>query len=181
MRYFIHLSFLLIVLFAASCSSTRYTPFTEELKKEQRWSDRDLEKIQFYVSQDILLYRTQTSGESNIVDGKVVMTGGEKVETVVIRRGTPGQLVYNPIHDRFGISFEEKNDQTFLMFGPKSTGKGPYMLLAKEWGDKNGLITYGNKTYKTKSASAYASLMVELEKINKVQVDQKIASGRSIK
>lgn len=181
MRYSSIYAFLLLIFIFASCTTTKYTPFTEELKKDQRWSDKDLQKIQFYVSQDIVLFRKHSSGESDIVNGKIVMKDGQKIEEVVIRRGTPGQLVYNPKHDRFGISFEEKGEENFLMFGPKTEGRGPYMLLAKEWGDNNGLITYGEKTYRTRAGSAYASLMVELEKIRRVEIDRKEARGRSIK
>ena len=163
-----------------SCSSSNLRPFTEELRKDQRWSDNQLQKIQFYVSKDVYLYRRHNNGESSIVDGKIVMKDGEKIEEVVIKRGTPGTLVYNPKFDRFGISFEKNGEEKFLMFGPQNGGKGTYMLLGKEWDNREGKVTYGDKVYRTNSSSAYAMLMVELEKVRKVEVKRKEAEGRTV-
>ena len=180
MRQIYFLSSVFLVLFFCSCTTPKYTVFSEDLKKENRWSDRQLGSIQYYVSKDIVLFRANTMGESEIVNGKVVMKKGEKVQKIVIKRGTPGQLVYNPKYDRFGVSFDQDSKDNFLMFGPNQNDRGEYMLLAKEWQDGYGLITYGDQEYRTSSASAYAALMIELDKTRKIETKTTEVGGRSV-
>ena len=164
----------------SSCTTPKYTVFTEELKREHRWSDRELSSIQFYLSRDIILYKVSKQGESAIVDGKVVIRDGEEIDRIVIRHGTPGTLVYNPVYDRFGVSFEATGKDKFLMFGPSQDSNGQYKLLAKEWNKGYGLVTYGDEVYRTNSGSAYAALMIEMDKLKKTTYRTKEAQGREV-
>lgn len=169
-----------LVFTAISCTTNKYTVFTESLKKEYRWSDRELTSLQFYVSQPIVLYKVVRDGESNIVDGKVVVRDGEKIDQIVIKKGTPGILVYNPRYDRFGVSFESTGQDKYLMFGPAADRNGAYMLLAKEWKDGYGLVTYGDEVYRTNSGSAFASLLIQMDKLNKTSYRTTEAAGREV-
>ncbi len=167
-------------LFILSSCSPRLTPFTEKLYNENGWTERDLEKIQFYLSDDIVLYRDVREGSSRIEDGKIRQVDGRKVEEIVIEKGTPGVLVYNPQNDRFGVSFENGSDERYLMFGPNPKSGNRYVLLAKEWKRNRGKLTYEGRTYYTNSESAYASLLVNLRKIKKTKVKRRTAEGRKL-
>ncbi|MEM0995250.1 MAG: hypothetical protein AAGI49_19620, partial [Bacteroidota bacterium] len=139
-----------------SCSP-KLTPFTQRLYKENDWSEAELKRIQFYLSEDIVLRRVAESSRSRIEDGEIRVINGGKTEKVVIRRGTPGVFVFTPKADRFAISFESGDDR-YLMFGPNPKASNRYLLLASEWKKRGGMVTYGGKRYRVDSDDAYATL-----------------------
>ena len=108
------------------------------------------------------------------------MVDGKKVEEVVVRKGTPGVLIFMPKEKRFAVSFENNNDERYLMFGPNPKAGNRYVLLASDWKRRRGEVRYDGKSYYTPSESAYAALMVDLKKIRKVQVKSRTAKGRKI-
>ncbi|MDA8693541.1 hypothetical protein N9L92_05700, partial [Saprospiraceae bacterium] len=135
---------------------------------------------QFYVSQDIRLVRTSSSGNSKIEDGKIKVKDNSNVNEVLIKRGTPGTLVFLPNEKRFAVSFE-RSDDYFLVFGPSPQNKGRYTLKAKDWSRNSGIITYGGAEYRTGSESAYAALMVDIKKAKNSVVNRKTAKGRTVR
>ena len=153
--------------------------FTKDLYDEYRWSERDLKKIQFYVSQDIILYRGLSDEDTKIQKGKIRVESDSEVEQIVIKRGTPGVFIQSPKKDRFAISFEEGKRQ-FLMFGPNRKANGRFVLLAKDWDERSGQVTYGNKVYETSSESAYAALMVDIKRARKTKYRSKTAEGNRV-
>jgi hypothetical protein len=175
-------SIITIVLIAISLSSCskKLTYYSNRLQNEFNWSERELEKIQFYVSQDIRLVRSSNSGNTKIEDGKIKVNDDSRVNEVLIKRGTPGTLVFSPNERRFAVSFES-DDDNFLMFGPSEKNNGRYTLLAKDWQRNNGIITYGGVEYRTGSESAYAALMVDIKKANNNKVSSKTAQGRKVR
>ena len=174
-----YLLLLTMIAFMSSCSP-RLTPFTQDLQVENDWSESDLEKIQFYLSKDIVLYRSASSSDAKIEDGKIRMVDGRKVEEVIIEAGTPGVMVFSPKDDRIGVSFDEGSDKKFLMFGPSPKYGDRYVLLAKEWKRRKGEVTYEGKTYYTNKESAYAALMVDLKKYKRTKVKRSSPKGRRI-
>ncbi|HHJ49679.1 MAG TPA: hypothetical protein ENJ88_02090 [Phaeodactylibacter sp.] len=166
------------VLLFASCSD-RLVPFTQDLYEEYRWTDEDLQKIQFYLSQDILLYRTIKSGDTEITRGEIRIRDGVKVEEIVIPAGTPGVFLFSPKANRMAISFED-GDKYFLMFGPNEKLDGRYVLLADKWEKHQGTVTYGGSWYKVDASDAFAGLMVNLKRARKVQVKRRVAEGRTV-
>jgi len=180
MKYF---SFLLILnLIVLSSCGPRLTPFTQDLYHENGWTDDDLEKIQFYLSEDIILRRGVTKGYSSISSGKIKIVDGKKIEETKIRKGTPGVFLFRPKEDRFAISFES-GDKKFLIFGPSRKKNGEYTLRAAEWDKekRQGQITYDGKKYYTPSKIAYATLMVDLKKAGNSSIKSRTAKGRTVK
>ncbi len=172
------IAFLGLVLFS-SCTE-RLSYFTQDLYERNRWSEQDLKKIQFYVSQDIVLKRQLKTGSAEIVSGKIKMENGQQIEEVVIRKGTPEALVFSPKDNRFAISFEAEGDSKYLMFGSNPKYNDRFVLLASEWKRNVGDVTYDNKTYKVSSDAAFAALLVDLKKINSVSVNSRTAGGRKV-
>ncbi|MEL6989188.1 MAG: hypothetical protein AAGK97_15355 [Bacteroidota bacterium] len=166
------------ILLFSSCSP-QLSPFTERLQDEFDWSENELQQIQFYTSKDIVLQRDFSSGESTITGGKIRVINGREVEEVVIRRGTPGVLMFTPKENRFAVSFEE-GDEKYLMFGPNPKAGGKFVLLAKDWRRNTGKVSYDGRIYNTPSSSAYANLMVDLKKLRKLSVKSRKAKGRTV-
>ena len=169
----------LLLCFLSACGPT-LSPFTQRLYEENEWSESELKRIQFYLSHDVVLRRQITEGASEIIRGEIKMVDGRKVEEVLVRRNTPGILVYNPKENRFGIGFEADRDDLYLMFGPNPKSGGRYTLLASEWKRRRGTVTYNGKKWYVDGDNALASLMVDLKKTRRLSVRSRVASGRKI-
>ena len=178
MRYSMLFIIAAITLLSTSCNNN-YKYFTQNLYDEHGWSERELEKIQFYVSEDIVLYRKLSGEDSRITNGKIRVVDGSEIEEVIIEKGTPGVFVQSPKANRFGIAFES-DDNNFLMFGPNPKANGRYVLLAKDWNRRTGKVSYGTQTYDTSSASAAAALMVDIKKAKKIKYKTKKAEGQRV-
>ena len=177
-RIFLFCSFGLLLLLSAC--SPRLTPFTESLYERGDFSEAELKRIQFYVSEDIVLSRELRKGESpQIEEGKIKLVRGKRIERVVVNQGTPGVLVFKPKDDRFAISFEE-DDDAYLMFGPNPKYNDRYALLAKEWKRGFGKVSYKGNLYTVESSSAFATLMVDLRKIGDTDYKSRTARGRTV-
>ena len=87
---------LLSLLVLISACSPKLTPFTQRVYDEFDWSVDDLKQVQFYLSDDIVLNRKVSQGETAISGGKIKVLDGQKVEQVVFKAGTPGLLLFSP-------------------------------------------------------------------------------------
>ncbi len=173
-------------LFAAAILITTFTsckklvPYTDALKVKNSWSDDDIKRIQFYVSEDIVLQRQLNSGNTEIVDGKIKMVDGKQVEEIIIRRGTPGILTNIPRSQKLEISFE-KSDSYSLSFGANADQNNKFILLASNWNGRIGKVSYNGKEYFTSPESAYSILLVDLRKIDETRYNQRVAKGRKVR
>lgn len=169
---------LLSLLFFSSCSKS-LTPFTERLYDEFDWTDSELEKIQFYLSEDIVLKRVRANDKAKIDDGKIRVQDNKEVEQIVFEKGTPGVFVNSSKKNRIAVSFENRSG-AFLMFGPNKKADGKYALLAKDWERSYGVISYNGVDYRTDSSSAYSILMVDIQKARNVKYKKKTVGGREV-
>ena len=165
-------------LLLSSCSQ-QLSYFTQDLYDDYRWTTEEMKQIQFYLSQDIQLTRHYGGEYSDIEDGQIRIKSGSKVDKVVIKQGTPGVVVFSPKSERFAVSFDD-NPENYLLFGPNPKARGRYVLLAKKWKKNTGIITYGNKEYRTSNQSAYAALMVDIKKASQTDYTRSTASGRIV-
>lgn len=168
-----------IVLSLGACSP-QLTTFTQRLYDEYDWTESELKRIQFYVSDDILLRRQLTGGTSEIISGEIKVVDGREVEEIVIRRKTPGVLLFLPKENRFAISFEAEGDDRYLIFGPNPKAGNRYALLASEWRRRGGKVTYEGRKFDVEASSAFAALMVDLKKIRKTSINSRTARGRRV-
>lgn len=170
---------LCLSLLAISCSKN-LTPFTQDLYDKYRWSDEELKHIQFYLSEDITLYKTDKNSSATIEDGKIKVTKENSGDIVVIKKGTPGVFLFTPKSNRFAISFSESDDQKYLMFGPNAKNSNRFSLLAKDWEKHIGTVTYNNELYRVTNESAFSSLLVDMTKIVKESQSTKVVKGRKV-
>ena len=177
MKPIFFLSFLILL---ASCSP-HLTPFNQDLYDRYRWSDEELKNIQFYLSDDIVLYKKSDASDATIVDGKININKENIGEKIVIKKGTPGIFLFSPKSNRFAISFHENDNNKYLMFGPNEAIHGKYALLAKDWEKYKGTVTYNNEDYSVGSDDALSVLLVDLRKATKNNLAYKEEKGRQIK
>jgi hypothetical protein len=172
--------FLFLVLTGLLSSCKNLVPYTDSMKKKYNWNDEQIKSIQFYVSHDVVLYRELTQGSTEIVQGKIKTINGRQVEEILIRQGTPGILTAIPKQDKMLVSFEMSDDH-YLSFGVNPNAGEKYVLLASDWNNGIGKIHYSNKEYYTSPDSKYAFLLVDLRRIQKMDINQRVARGRKVR
>jgi hypothetical protein len=177
MRIFAY--FILTSMLVSCGPSLRF--YTEDIHDDNRWSNDELSQIQFYVSDDIVLWRDIKTGESVVKNGKIRTIDGRSVEEVVIKRGTKGQYLFSPKSNQYAVSFDDSDNSKYLIFGPNEKVNNRYVLLAKDWNRSTGKISYGDYIYNTSNESAFAYLMVDYDKRQHTKVSSRIAKGRTVK
>jgi len=176
----IYLFSLLAIGLFSSCSP-QLSVFDRKLFETQNWSDDELRKIQFYLSEDLTIYRfLDEKGGSTITSGQIKIVDGRKTEQIFFPSGTPGVFLFRPKDEHFAISFENKGDTHYLTFGPNPRYGGQYMLLASEWEKRSGKVTYAGQKFYT-SSDAIPRLMVNLKKTTYNKTEGRTAGGRSVK
>ena len=168
------------LLFLLSSCGPTLRPFTKNLQEDYTWSNDELKRIQFYLSDDIVLRREASGGSSEIIEGEIKVIEGREVEQVVIKKGTPGVFLFSPKSERFAIGFDEASDERYLIFGPSPKASNRYVLMASSWRNRGGTVTYGDKKWKVGASSAWSTLMIDLKKIKQTSVNKTTAKGRKV-
>lgn len=174
---------LLTVVLISACSPKIY--FTEETKQQLEKNNADLNQIQYYNSEPIVLARQIKKEEVNVVSGKVKMEQGQYIEEVIIKRHTPGVFTETNGQVLF-ISFEDGSGKVipFLKIDPKSSNyPAIYQVGSLEWKNKNGkkvgIINYDNNKYSIVSGNT-SRLLINKSVLYKREVKSRVASGRKI-
>lgn len=169
--------FLFIAVGFSSCKNL--VPYTNNMKQQHGWSNEQVKRIQFYVSHDIVLHRDYSQGSTEIVHGKIKTIKGKQVEEVIIPAGTKGVVTEIPKENKLLVSFEMSDDY-YLSFGVNPSLGDKYVLLASDWNNGVGKVHYSDKEYYTEPDSKYAHLLVDLRKIQKLELKQRVAKGRKV-
>lgn len=171
------LLFLSLAFFLNSCKNL--VPYTNAMKQKYNWNEGDIKRIQFYVSHNIVLNREFTKGSTDIVKGTIKNIHGSKVEQIIIPAGTKGAVTEIPNENKLLVSFE-MSDDSYLSFGVNPKAGNKFVLLASDWKNEMGKVHYSGNEYYTDPDSKYAFLKVDLRKIEKMEVKQRVAKGRKV-
>lgn len=167
------------ITIASLSSCKNLVPYSDSIRQKYHLTEDDLKRVQFYVSDPITLQRKFVDGSAQITSGKLKLINGEKVEEVQIPSATPGILVREADGGKLEVSFEKSNDY-FLRFGYNPNKSGTYVLLASEWKNKVGNLSYGGQKFYTSPESGDALLLIDMKKIVKYSKTQRVASGRKV-
>ena len=163
----------------SSCATQDFTRFSPKLVSDYNLSDKDLSKIQFYVSGEIVL-RKEKSGLNDslkIKNGEVITKKEDVLEKITIPINTPCTFESRFTEDILTISFENGNDRT--LFFAKNTIADCFSISAIEWDDENtGKILYAGKLYLTNNGNVF--LNIKAKSIRKITRRTKVVSGRKI-
>lgn len=166
-----------ISFFLASCVSLK--PFTQQVRDQYKLEDSEIKSIQVYPSYDIILTRGESSTEQKETQqGKLTIATGKSVDQVLIPKGTPGVVERVLEGNRLEVSFEEGQNKT-LIFG--NNGNGNYTLLAEEWKNNRGKVTYDGKVYFTQQNAGGIYLTFKMKKLQEFNQTQHVAKGKKIK
>ena len=133
--------FLVIVMAAAFLSSCT-TKLSLYIKEKIEKSTVKLEEVQFYNSERVIMRRVLPKTEKVAeTSGTIKFRRGEFIETLIVRKNTPGVYVSQD-QERLFIAFEKGPDR-FLSFRLN----GGYYMLDHRYVDKAYHVTYDGKEY----------------------------------
>lgn len=168
------IKFILIACLLTSCAAKK-TAFTSALREESGLPLSQLKKIQFYTSEEIILYKTKEKTDASVKNGKIILETDKDSEKIIIKKGTPCVLEQELDKNKMLFSFEYGEGKV-LLFG--NTNGGQFSLMAKEWKDRMGVIDYGNKVYLTNGGAVY--LTVSAKKFKRLKDRYRVVGGRRV-
>ena len=169
-----------VALSLLSACSPRLSTLTKDLRQQNGWTEAELSKIQFYLSEDLVLSRERNKGTTAIVQGRVRVENGKNIEEVVIKRGTPGVVLFTPKDDHVAVGFDARDDGRFLVFGPNPKQGGRYTLLARDWSRYRGKVTYAGETWNVSAGNADVHLLFNLKRSGSTEVQSERPTGRRV-
>ena len=162
-----------------SCSSSK-TYFTPDIRRRVEANSVSLTKIQYYADRNIVLKRELEKGETKVISGTVKFENGHNTNIIKLKKGTPGVCTYvGP--NKVSISFE-MGDGKYLNFGKTRNGTAdePYRILADDWVNDYGVITYEGKQYHIEPAGTEASIKIKTKWLKTTKVEKREMKGRTV-
>ncbi len=173
------LSALLATAALGSCSP-RLTVLDSLVRDQNNWSEQELGKIQFYLSEDLVLTRERKSGSTAIVEGRVRVKDGRNVEELVFERGTPGVVLFQTDEGNLAIGFDARRDDRYLMFGPNPKRGNEYTLLGRSAGRYSASVTYDDKQWEVGVGNADVRLLFDMRSRGTTKRNRQSVGGRKI-
>jgi hypothetical protein len=167
---------ILVLLLSQACSPK--VPFTMAVQEKYQLTDTDIKKIQFYTSEDIILYKGESNSKTETSGGEVVITSNKQEEKIIIKKGTPCVVVKIEGKDKLYLAFDSGDGKMLLFSG--RTANEPFKFTVNEWVNNRGKITYDGKTYYASSISGGTYLQFKLKKLDKNKRQETIVKGRKI-
>ena len=159
----------------ASCTVT--VPFTSELQQQYELGTPQISRLQFYLSDPVVLYRYAENGQAGANAGQLVIDYDRRLDEIILRPGTPG-VVVGFKNGALLVSFEFGKGR-FLIFGNQSES-GVYRLMAEEWTEGHGKLSYSGDTYFAQPGSGKAHLEVQLRKLREQARTTRLVPGRRL-
>lgn len=169
-----------VVTLAVLSGCSPKIPFTQRVREQYNLSGDELKRIQFYISDPLVLQRGTNENAKATEEGTLVIKSGSNVEQVYFKRNTPGAVSSVVDAQKMTVSFEDGAEK-YLVFGSENDRSGYYRVQAVNW-DKSGKgkINYGGQTYYAAPGSQDAILMFKMKSLRKLRVDQKVVKGKKI-
>ena len=153
-------------------------PFTQSLRLEHNLTPLEIKRLQFYVSDPIFLHQSISSGQTEVVRGKLLTKAGQFIEEVIVNRGTPGVAV--DVEDQLvRVSFEEKTSIGFVN-GVALDPDKYYLLLEKDDAGKEA-VKFAGSWYGTRENSTLAHLLIAKGDLSDVVSKRRVLPGRRIR
>ena len=157
-------------------------PYTNQIKEEFSLdSEREVKKVQFYISSTIILQKSKSSGNQGTAEnGALVASSSKEQDRIII------PINAKCVFDQYGpneeliVRFETGVGKTLTFFVRPGQANSKYYLIADWNHEKGGKITYGNDTYFATPNSGSAYLQVVLKKLQKTKRKDRIVKGMKV-
>ncbi len=168
------MAFVISLIFISSCAN--YVYFTEEIRDDLNNNSLDIEKVQYYNSDKIVLRRHLTKDEIELAKGTIRFENGQYFEEIIIPRKTKG-IAISKSNELLNIAFET-GDNRDLLFSLNDDDK--YQISADNWKDNYGCVYYDTANYFIIPSSSNTLLMVSKEDISNYERKRRVLKGRSV-
>lgn len=171
---------LLVGLLFTACGSK--VPFTNNIKDEFGLdAEKQVKRVQFYISQTIILQRVKQSGSQGTAENGVLVTNSSKQEDrITIQAQTPAIFESYGPNGEMMIRFEVGQGRV-LSFKVRQNGNDSKYYLDATWDmNRGGELTYGNEKYTVQSSAGNAYLMVMLKKLQKTKRQDRVVKGMKV-
>ena len=146
---------IIAVFFFTACSPL--VPYTNAVKEKYQITDDEVKKIQFYTSEDIILFKKESSGNKETSKGELIVSSGVNEERLLIKKGTPCVVEKVIGTDKLALSFE--------------TGEGKYLIFGSSG---------ANQTYYASQGSGNTYIVFKLKSFSKYKSSTKTVSGKKV-
>ncbi len=173
------LCFVLITLFAVSCSNKVY--FSNDMRVELENKRIELTKLQYYIDKDVILSREISSVDAKLTSGKVVFQNGKYFQNILLRRFTKG-VCTGVYQKRMDIAFEQGDNKSIIFSIPKLNNTSNIYILTNEgaFGNNSNFITYDGKQYQLSFKGTAPKLMINGKVIQNRKNDDRIMKGLKV-
>lgn len=169
-----------VTFFFGACSPKTY--FTSDIRSRVEAKSINLKDIQFYVDNDIELYREVKNDTAKVTSGKVVFSNGKYLQIVTLRANTKG-VCTNVYPNRLNISFED-GDNKFLTFGVPKFSYSPSTAYELYFSDAKGTpvntVMYEGQMYQIRNAKQLPRIQIMKSVIDKSSTKKRNMKGRAV-
>jgi len=169
------------LLLITGCVSTQakrdLIPYTQALRVQHNLSNQEVQRLQYYLSDTVLLQRQDASGGHRVVDGRLLVTDDRNLERVIIEQGVPG-IATGVYESALDISFAEGSSLAFTQTGRNPAA--PYRLHAKP--DANGYqyVYINNAAYGVAADQQLPYLLIDREQLYRSTQETYRLPGRTL-
>lgn len=175
-----YLSIIVVALILVSCGTK--IPFTNQVKDDFGLeAEKQMKRVQFYISQTIILQRVKQSGTQGTSENGVLVTNKNKEEDrITIQAQTPGIFESYGNTGEMIIRFEVGQGRVLSFKVRQESSTSKYYLDATWDMNRGGELMYGNQKYTVQSAAGNAYLMVMLKKLQKTKRKDRVVKGMKV-
>jgi hypothetical protein len=139
-------------------------------------SEKDLMQLNYYVSDDLVLYNIDKPGDPVAYKGNLFrLKNTETPKTTYLKHGTSG-VARSVLSDRLVVSFE-LGPRRNMVFGSEDQS-GLYKLMAKQWIDGYGMVDYGKTEHYTLPGSSGTFVYFKLRELKQSRRRSHKITGR---
>ncbi|MBN2016874.1 MAG: hypothetical protein JW794_01870 [Candidatus Cloacimonetes bacterium] len=185
----------LLLMFAMLSCSRVYVPYTLQLQQEYNLTQQEIMKLQFYVSDEVILEREIIDIDKRVSKKHRLEKVEDKLlDQVVFRTLTPG-IAVDVLPNMLQVAFEQ---QGYLTFKTEGEPEDNYYFRSDRYGDEikekdmsycywfqrvenemfsNGLVTYNVNEYWVFFPENRPYLLVDEESLEKIKEERRIVKG----
>ena len=174
MKQLIFLAFLLMITFT-SCKPIIFTNSMRE--RIQSENENDIEKVQFFNDEKIVLVYQTISRDKSIKGGSVKFKNGEYYYYIKIPKNTPA-IAKHLDNERLKVYFENGKN-SYLIFGDNYKDDDEYYQL---YGNRKGVVLYVDfegKSFKV-TEGIHSKLIIKKNIDSNVKADKRKVRGVKI-
>jgi len=168
---------ILLLLLIISYSCTDKIVFTQDLRNSIEVKRLDLNKVQFYNSDEIVLRRELSRDSAMLAMGELKFEKGQIIDEVVIKRETPGTCEK---YDKKSISIAFEEGEGKLIRFVKEEKSNTYVLYMVPDAQNYGTLDFDSLRFYVRKGGANAKLLIKKDEKYIDEYNQTILKGKTV-